>query len=67
MDAPPPGWTLHALRHRFPTTAYGADRDILAVQILAVQRLLGHTSVSTTQRYTAPPTNAMRKAVETAA
>ncbi|WP_139738373.1 tyrosine-type recombinase/integrase [Actinomyces wuliandei] len=58
----PPGWTLHSLRHRFATTAYAADRDILAVQ-----RLLGHTSVSTTQRYTAPPTNAMRKAVETAA
>lgn len=58
----PPGWTLHSLRHRFATAAYGAERDILAVQ-----RLLGHTSVATTQRYTAPPTQAMRTAITAAA
>lgn len=58
----PPGWSLHSLRHRFATKAYGVDRDILAVQ-----RLLGHSSVATTQRYTAPPDDAMRRAVEQAA
>ncbi|WP_210580132.1 tyrosine-type recombinase/integrase [Actinomyces succiniciruminis] len=58
----PPGWTLHSLRHRFATVAYSQDRDILAVQ-----RLLGHASVATTQRYTAPPSEAMRRAVERAA
>ncbi|WP_371854753.1 tyrosine-type recombinase/integrase [Actinomyces wuliandei] len=58
----PLGWTLHSLRHRFTTTAYAADRDIPAVQ-----RLLGHTSVATTQRHTQPPTTAMTRAVETAA
>ncbi|WP_167203019.1 tyrosine-type recombinase/integrase [Actinomyces respiraculi] len=58
----PPGWSLHTLRHRFATTAYAADRDLLAVQ-----RLLGHTSVATTQRYTAPPDNAMRQALNAAA
>ena len=57
----PPGWNLHSLRHRFATTAYAADRDILAVQ-----RLLGHSSVSTTQRYTAPGADAMRHAINAA-
>lgn len=57
----PPGWNLHSLRHRFATTAYAADRDILAVQ-----RLLGHSSVSTTQRYTAPGVDAMRHAINAA-
>lgn len=57
----PPGWSLHSLRHRFATTAYGADRDLLAVQ-----RLLGHSSVATTQRYTAPPDDAMRRALDAA-
>lgn len=57
----PPGWSLHSLRHRFATTAYSADRDLLAVQ-----RLLGHASVATTQRYTAPPDDAMRRALDAA-
>ena len=57
----PPGWSLHSLRHRFATTAYSADRDLLAVQ-----RLLGHSSVATTQRYTAPPDDAMRRALDAA-
>lgn len=57
----PTGWSLHSLRHRFATRAYAADRDIIAVQ-----RLLGHTSVTTTQRYTNPPDNAMRQAAAAA-
>ena len=55
------GWTLHTLRHRFATSAYSAERDLLAVQ-----RLLGHASVATTQRYAAPPEDALRRAVEAA-
>lgn len=58
----PPQWTLHSLRHRFATRAYAGDRDIIAVQ-----RLLGHNSIATTQRYTAPPDNALRRAVQAAA
>ena len=52
------GWTAHTLRHRFATRAYAGDRDILSVQ-----QLLGHSSVATTQRYTQPPDDALRKAV----
>ena len=55
------GWTLHTLRHRFATSAYSAERDLLAVQ-----RLLGHASVATTQRYAAPPEDALRRAIEAA-
>ena len=61
-QALPTGWTLHSLRHRFATKAYAHDHDIIAVQ-----RLLGHASIATTQRYTAPPDDALRNAVESAA
>ena len=54
-----PGWSGHTLRHRFATRAYAAGADFLAVR-----DLLGHTSVATTQRYTATPDNAMRRAIE---
>ena len=57
----PGEWTLHTLRHRFATAAYSAERDLLAVQ-----RLLGHASVATTQRYAEPPEDALRRAVEAA-
>lgn len=57
----PGEWTLHTLRHRFATAAYSAERDLLAVQ-----RLLGHASVATTQQYAAPPEDALRRAVEAA-
>lgn len=40
------------------TAAYRADRDLIAVQ-----QLLGHSSVATTQRYTALPDDALRRAV----
>lgn len=58
----PPGWSLHTLRHRFATVAYEAGHDILAVK-----ELLGHSSVSTTQRYTRIPSQALVEAVNHAA
>ena len=58
----PDAWTTHTLRHRFASAAYAADRDIRAVQ-----ELLGHASVSTTQIYTAIPAEAARRAVASAA
>lgn len=57
-----PGWSGHTLRHRFATRAYSADRDLLAVQ-----QLLGHSSVATTQRYTQVPDGALRRAATAAA
>lgn len=41
-----PGWSGHSLRSRYATNAHRGSRDILAVQ-----RLLGHVSPETTQRY----------------
>jgi len=40
------GVAPHQLRHRFATRVYEATGDLLAVQ-----QLLGHASVATTQRY----------------
>lgn len=57
-----PGWTAHGLRHRFAARAYEPERDIRAVQ-----ELLGHASVVTTQRYTPVPAGALRAAVQAAA
>lgn len=59
----PEGWTAHTLRHRFASVAYiGAGKDIRAVQ-----ELLGHASVATTQIYTAVEDDVLRRAVEYAA
>lgn len=59
----PEGVTAHMLRHRFASRAYvGAGRDIRAVQ-----ELLGHSSVATTQVYTKVPDGALRAGVEAAA
>jgi site-specific recombinase XerC len=44
-------------RHRFATTAYAAERDLLAVQ-----QLLGHSRPEVTARYTALPGDALRAA-----
>ena len=57
-DALGGGWTMHTLRHRFATQAYAAGRDLRAVQ-----GLLGHASVATTQRYVQIDEDAMRAAV----
>lgn len=54
----PDNWSAHTLRHRFASAAYAGDRDIRAVQ-----ELLGHASVRTTQIYTAVPNGARRAAV----
>lgn len=40
------GWNPHSLRHAGATAAYRATRDLRAVQ-----ELLGHASLATTQRY----------------
>lgn len=61
-EALPEGWTLHTLRHRFATTVHGATGDLIAVQ-----RLLGHASVATTQRYVATDTDRLRRAAAAAA
>lgn len=53
-----PGWTAHKLRHRFATRAYAVERDILAVQ-----KLLGHSKPETTMRYVLVPDGALRTAV----
>lgn len=53
--------TAHQLRHRFATRTYQATKDIRAVQ-----ELLGHASVATTQRYTKVADNALRAAVRAA-
>jgi len=57
-DVLPPGWTMHTLRHRFATRAYRASRNLRAVQ-----QLLGHESVATTERYLAVDDAEMRAAM----
>ncbi len=57
----PAGVTPHQLRHRFASRAYQQTMDIRAVQ-----ELLGHASVATTQRYTATAPDALRNAVRAA-
>ncbi|MCV7101548.1 tyrosine-type recombinase/integrase [Mycobacterium palustre] len=44
----PGDWTAHTLRHRFATRAYRGSRNLRAVQ-----KLLGHESILSTERYTA--------------
>jgi integrase len=53
-----PGWSAHSLRHRFATQAYGRHHDLLGVQ-----RLLGHASPATTQRYADVPDEQLRRLV----
>lgn len=59
----PPGVTAHQLRHRYGTRAYQlGGRDLRAVQ-----QLLGHASVATTQLYVAVDDDAVRRAALAAA
>lgn len=53
-----PGWTGHTLRHHFATAAYSTTRDLRAVQ-----ELLGHASVATTQIYVGVDREALSSAV----
>jgi integrase len=57
----PKGVTPHMLRHRYATRVYRATLDLLTLQ-----GLLGHSMVSTTQRYAAPDP-AVRRRVSAAA
>lgn len=57
-----PGWSAHTLRHRFASKAFEAERDIRAVQAL-----LGHAKLESTQIYTKIPDQALRRAVDCAA
>jgi integrase/recombinase XerC len=54
----PNGWTLHTLRHRFATRAYRGSRNLRAVQVL-----MGHSSIATTERYLACDDNEIRAAM----
>ncbi|WP_406813965.1 tyrosine-type recombinase/integrase [Mycobacterium sp. M23085] len=60
--AMPQGWSMHKLRHRFATRGFLGTGNLRAVQ-----EALGHTSVATTQRYTAVAQRDLRAVSEAAA
>lgn len=55
----PAGWTAHSLRHRYATRTYESTHDLFLVS-----RLLGHTSVETTQAYVVLPDTRLRAALD---
>lgn len=57
-DVLPDGYTMHSLRHRFASRAYRGTRNLRAVQTL-----LGHASIATTERYTAVDDDEVRAAM----
>jgi integrase len=54
----PAGFTAHSLRHYFATTIYQGSKDLQAVQ-----QLLGHSSLATTERYLHGDDEALKSAV----
>jgi integrase/recombinase XerC len=58
----PPGFTMHSLRHMFASRAYRGTRNLRAVQVL-----LGHQSIATTERYCAVNDSEIRAAMMAAA
>ena len=52
-------WTTHTVRHRFACVAYSHSHDLRAVQ-----ELLGHESVATTQIYTKVADERLRKVAD---
>lgn len=52
-------WHTHSLRHRFATDIYHATRNLVAVQ-----QLLGHASISTTEIYIMLMTDDLEEAVQ---
>jgi integrase len=57
----PEGYTMHTLRHRFASRAYRGTRNLRAVQTL-----LGHASIATTEPYTAVDDDEIRAAAASA-
>jgi site-specific recombinase XerD len=57
----PGHWTMHTLRHRAASRAYRGTRNLRAVQ-----QLLGHASVGTTEFYCAVDDSEIRAAMEAA-
>ena len=58
----PEGWSGHKLRHRFATRGLEGTKDLVAVQ-----EMLGHVSLATTQRYVKSTRNRVRAVAEAAA
>jgi integrase len=54
----PDDFAMHTLRHRFATRAYRGTHNLRAVQVL-----LGHTSIATTERYLAVDDSEVRAAM----
>jgi integrase len=53
----PTGYTMHKLRHAYATRVYRGSRNLRAVQ-----QLLGHASIATTERYVAVDSDEIRAA-----
>jgi integrase len=60
MGVLPPGFSTHTLRHRFATQVHQGSKDLRAVQ-----SLLGHESLATTQRYVGVSDEDLMDAVRT--
>lgn len=58
----PDGWSMHKLRHRYATRGFNGTHNLLALR-----DALGHTSVATTQIYTAVNLSDVRSVSEAAA